>query len=296
MAKGDDGCLKGCAIGCAGILVLALGASAFGYYKFVRPVQVSLERVAEMNEESGELDRRLEELDVTYEYEAPEDAAAVVLEEEDVERYLAVRSAVADELAAFVEAREGFEDRMEPEEGEEGGFPGFRALFSAMFASFDELSRTKLELQRAALEALESQRMSPRELETLLGLVEWRFLGRDEASFFGLSPDGREMLLQQQRALRASRRMLGFAERFNAEVEGRSAEELRAEIERFRRQISVLQDGAGGNRELHRRTRAVLEEHRGALQELGTEGLDVLATLTEQELEEAPLERLELGR
>lgn len=293
MARGDDGCLKGCAIGCAGLLVLALGASAFGYYRFVRPVQVSLERVSEMRAESADLGRRLEELDVTYDDDLSGDLDEVVLEETDVERYVDVRSAVADELAAFLEAREGFEDGMEMDDGE---FPGVRALFSTMFTGFEELARTRLDLQRASVEALEAQRMSPRELETLLGLVEWRFLGRDEASFFGLSPDGRDLLLQQQRALRASRRMLGLAERFGAEVEGRSAEEIRADVERLRRQISVLREGAEENRELSRSTRAVLEAHRGALERLGSEGLDVLATLTEQEVEEPPVETLEVGR
>lgn len=293
MARGDDGCLKGCAIGCAGLLVLALGASAFGYYRFVRPVQVSLERVSEMGAESDELSRRLEELDVTYDDELSGDPDEVVLEEADVERYVAVRSAVADELAAFLEAREGFEDRMELDDE---GFPGVRALFSTMFTGFEELARTRLDLQRASVEALEAQRMSPRELETLLGVVEWHFLGRDEASFFGLSPDGRDLFLQQQRELRASRRMLGLAERFGAEVEGRRAEEIRADVERLRRQLSVLREGADENRELRRSTRAVLEEHRSALEQLGSEGLDVLATLSEQEVEEPPVETLDVGR
>lgn len=293
MAQGNDGCLKGCLIGCAGLFVLALGAGAFGYYKFVRPVQVSLQRVAAMEEESDDLRGRLEALNATYAYEASEEPAEVVLDRDDMERYLAVRSAVADELAAFVGARESLEASAEPE-GE--GLGVFREMFSAMFSGFEEMVRTRVELQRASVEALEAQRMSPRELETLLDLVEWRLLGRDEAAFFGLPPTGREVLLQQRRTLRTSQVALGFAERFEAEIDGRNAREIRADIDRIEKEIAALREGARENRDLDRRTRAVLENRRAALEAFEAQGVDVLATLTEEEVMEPPVEEMMGGR
>lgn len=292
MAEGNDGCLKGCLIGCAGLLVLALGAGAFGYYKVVRPVQVSIQRFAALEEQSDSLRGQLEALNRAYAYEVPEEPAAVVLDGDDVERYLAVRSALADEVAAFVEARQGLEESVEPE-GE--GLAMFREMFGAAFAGYEETARTRVELQRAAVEAFEEQRMSPRELETLLGLVEWRFLGRDEAAFFGLPPTGREVLLEQRRMLRTSRMALRFAERFEAEIDGRSASEIRADIDRTEKEIAALQEGARENRDLHSRTRAALDEHRAALEQLEADGIDVLATLTERDVMEPPVKGMTGG-
>lgn len=291
MAQGDDGCLKGCLIGCAGLLVLALAAGAFGYYKVVRPVQLSFERVTTLEAQSDSLRGQLEALNRAYAYEAPEEPGAVVLDGDDVERYLAVRSALADELAGLMEAREGLEESVAPD-AEAEGFAMFREMFGAAFAGYEETARGRVELQRAAVDALEEQRMSPRELETLLGLVEWRFLGRDEAAFFGLPPTGREVLLEQRRTLRTSRIALRFAERFEAEIDGRSASEIRADIDRIEKEIAALQEGAGENRDLHRRTRAALDEHRAALEQLEVEGIDVLATLTEQDVMEPPMEEI----
>lgn len=294
MAQGNDGCLKGCLIGCAGLLVLALAAGAFGYYKVVRPVQLSLERVTTLEAQGDSLRGRLEALNRAYAYDVPAQPAEVVLDEEDVERYLAVRSALADELATFVEAREGLEQSMAPE-AEVEGFAMFREMFGAAFSGFEETARTRVELQAAAVEAFEEQEMSPRELETLLGLVEWRFLGRDDAAFFGLTAERRDLLLEQQRMLRTSRVALRFAERFEAEIDGRSALEIRRDIGRIETEIAVLRESAAQNRDLHRRTRAVLEEHRATLEELDAGGVDVLATLTEREIMEPPIDDVVKG-
>lgn len=289
MAEGQSGCLKGCAIGCAGLTVLVFAAVAFGYFRFVRPVHVAVQRVSEMDAESAEIARRLRELDETYGYAAPDDPSEVALDEGDVERYLAVRREVSEELEAFVRARESVEDYLGLEEG---GPPGFREIFSALFDGYEEMARTRLELQRASLAALEAEEMAPGELETLLGLVEWRFLGRDEAAFLGLPPAGRELLIREQRALRSGRMMLGFAEVLGVEMDGRDAPEIRAEIERIRQEISTLREEAGGDRVLHPRTRSVLRGHRAALRAFRARGVDVLATLSEQGVEEAPLERI----
>lgn len=287
MAKGDDGCLKALLIGCGGLLVLALAAGAFGYYRVVRPMQERVVRVGEMQEESVELQARLEELNTTYAYEPPEDPAEVVLDEEDVERYVAVRSALSDEVVDILEAGRIVGEGPEPEDV---GLSEIGGMFSNMFGSFEATAESRLALQREALEALEAQRMSPRELRSLLALVEWRFLGRSSAAFLGLPSDERGLVLDHMARLRDARRALALAERYNAEIDGETAEELRADVERIETQISVLEDRAGTSRELHPETSELLEEHRADLEGLAARGLDLLATLTEQEVEEPPQE------
>ena len=285
MAQGDDGCLKGVLIGCAGLLVLLLGAGVFGYYKVVKPMTLRVERMAEVQDESTELRQRLEELNATDGFEAPEDPSETVLDAEDVERYLAVRSAVHDELQAFLQVGRQIEGEVTPTDG---GFSQVGEMFGTFFRGFEETAEARLALQRAALEALEAQEMSPRELAFLLGLVEWRFLGRPAASFFGLSDFERDLYLETRLELMAARRTLTFAERFGAEVNGQDAEQLRARVERLEERLAGFEGEAEDARELHPRTEGLLEERREALESFDPGGVHVLATLTEQEVSQPP--------
>ena len=287
MAQGDEGCLKGVLIGCAGLLVLLLAAGAFGYYKVVRPMTDRVERMAEVQEESTELRQRLEELNATHDFDVPEDPSEAVLDADDVDRYLAVRSALTDELEAFLQVGRQIEGEVT---AGEGGFSQIGEMFGSFFRGFEETAQARLALQRAAVDALEAQEMSPRELAFLLHLVEWRFLGRPEAAFFGLSEFERDLYLETRLELMAARRTLTFAERFDAEVNGQDVEELRARVVRLEERLTGFEGEAEGTRELHPRTRALLEEHREALEDPGPEGIFVLATLTEQEVTGPPVE------
>ncbi len=122
------------------------------------------------------------------------DLATLVLTAADVDRYLAVRRALAPHLARRVEA----ESADQPPAGL------LDTLRSTVGISREIARRAEEEarLLETAVATLASQQMSPGELADLTALIEWRFLRREEALPLGLAPFERRELLNYRQQLR----------------------------------------------------------------------------------------------
>lgn len=192
---------------------------------------------------AGELER----LDQRHPWTRGEDLARVDLTPADLERYLRVRRGLEPAIERLTRQRREANLRMV--QHYEGGSTQrmFRDLFMPL--PYEELSTYQADFRQAVLDALERERIGPRELTNLLALVEWRFLRRDEAMALGLPEFHRADLMTARMVIEEGEETTGHA-RWN----------------RQRQKLASFEKQAGESVGLAPATKALLEGRRADLE------------------------------
>lgn len=280
MAKGKGGCLKGCAIGCLLILVVVLAAAGFLWFRYLAPMKAAMENAEALMSENREIRGQIAELDATYGYTSPEDLSTVVVSQPDLDRYVAVRTAVQDEAAHLAATEDSVLARFEMREGAE---PHPMDLIKGIFGAVKDIepwAEANNALLKAAAQNLQEQEMGPAELRDLMAIVEWRFLGREEAVFLGLPPELGQDLVGKRKALAMAEWALATQTTYGGD-EGQISE-MESRVADLREEIAQLEAQARENRGLAPATQQLLVKERGRLETLDAAGLSYIGTITEE--------------
>lgn len=212
-----------------------------------------LEATTAAQQQLDEAHRALDALDRQHPWPHRGGLDAVVLTEDDVARYARVRAAVAPALRAVAEAHRALE---EPDEG--------------AIADYAAATRGAIEAQSLLCTtlagALAEQQLGPTALRHLIELVEWRWLGREDALVV-VVPERYRLAWLGDRRLAA-----------------RPGGVERAQVEQARERLADRRAEAEAARALHEDTRARLESRRADLADGGEAGLAVLAAALDPSL------------
>lgn len=263
----------GLTVGCF-LLVIAccvgtclLGQAAFG------DLFGKLQHAEEQQALARAAEDRIDTVELEFPPRIPEDVATAELTDEDVSRYLRVRTALQPQAKAFQDVIAG----AAPVGG--GALGVARSVVGMLGASLEAASARK-ELLVAAEPALRAEGMGPTDLSRLAEIVEWRFLQRPEALFLGL-PEGerrqyQQMLLEEQMIAAWTSGEVPPGLKVNDRTKREAEDELRA----LRERIAAMQQRARQATALSGATLAVLQARRADLEALQPDGLQAMAPLT----------------
>lgn len=232
-----------------------------------------IQRAEEQQALARAAEERIEIIDLEFPPRLPSDVALAELTDDDVSRYVRVRTALAPQAAAFQTVVDG---AVPKSSGTLGVARGVVGLIGASL----EAGEARKDLLIAAEPALRAEGMGPTDLARLAEIVEWRYLQRPEALFLGLPEAERKQLLQ----MRMEEAMLSaWAESDSPpglRVNNRTKEDAVGDLAGLRERIAVLEERARGTTALSGTTLAALQPRRGDLESLSPAGLQALAPLT----------------
>lgn len=257
----------GCAVGCLVLVALLAGGLGLVYHRVGKPAARAVEDAERVEQEAAAAARELARLDEVHPSPWPDGSADVVLADTDVDTYVSLRRALAPPLHALESARGEVARRVAEAESREA--PTLAdVLGSAVGDLVGEVTAAEAhrDLLVAAVPALEEQGLGHGAAVQLAEIIEWRFLGLDDAWVLGLPEWRREEAYRLRRELRWLS-VAGAAARggLQVQVDGAGPEERRAEV---RRRLDELRSEAESRRQLREDTRERLEARRAELQAL----------------------------
>jgi len=252
-----------CGLGCVFVVALLAGLSWLGWVRVGRPLQESITDMAAAREETAAAEADLARLDRQSPPAEVEDASARDLSAADVDRYVAVRQALAAPLSGVASAWEGLVSELAPA----GDGHELREILGTALGAVQgsaRLASARRDLLVAAVAVLEREGLGPTEALAVAELVEWRFLGRAEALPLAL-PEWRRSEVWD---LRLETAMLEAWAKgsVRVQVDGQDPERALAD---GRQRLAEIEREAEQRRELSPTTRAALEARRAELVALG---------------------------
>jgi hypothetical protein len=263
----------------ASVVIFAVSAGILAEKFFLKGVRERAGRMQELHQRAAGLGKEIAALEETYPCRPCAGPPAVDLREEDVDRYLAVRAALAPHLASLEEVAQEHARKLLSL-----GPQGTTSIADMLSMAKDPLEATKiytacLPLLEEALVVLQRHEMGPRELTRLAGMIEFGFLGREEAAWLTLTPEDRESYWSVRSYL-ALKQLMVRAERMKPQwMQGGDLKEHEDEVEQYRPQVAYLERRARAGGILSEATRDVLEHRRPELEALSPDGVRWLGAL-----------------
>lgn len=189
-----------------------------------------------------------------------DDLARVDLSAAELDRFLRVRRRLEPTLREH--------DRLRRQNAAEGRATQRNPLLASSTISrlYKEWMAAEAVLVRTVVEELAREGMGPKELDSLIALVEWRFLHRGEALIFGLPEYARADLVEARESLRPGPATEGLA----------GNEEYQTHLARMRAKAADLEQRASAALALSPSTLQLLESRRPDLERLDSSGLTSL--------------------
>ena len=225
-------------------------------------MQMGTQELVESSERIESLRAEIEGFDKRHPWTRGNDLAKLDLTAADLDRYLRVRREL--EPAARQLQRQRREAASEMEEWAEND--GISRALNPSSPFVDQYAADASFLQ-AVRDALDRERMSPRELMDLLAVTEWRFLRRPEAMALGLPDFHHGDWLQARTLSEAGVEPTGDAQ-YDRQQE-RAVQQARAKLASFEQQAAASAD-------LSPATQALLDARRAELERLDPKALPVL--------------------
>ena len=276
--------LLGCSLGCA-LLVLCFcgGAFVLGYFG-VKPIAEQGQKAEEAQKAGAAAMAKLRSQDEAMPAKLPEDVADAVLTDEDVARYVRVRTELAPQLER-VAATEATLVAPTPESfGAKPSVGGIFGGIKGMMAGMAEAHAANSALLEAAAPVLQREGLNTTDLSRLAEIVEWRYLNRPEALALGLPAFRRADLLGTRQELRmmeawSSEKAEGWKSRGPGKDPQHRAEDR---IPGLKKRIEEMEAEARANVTLADATRSALDAHRAELEALAPGGVLSIAPLSEE--------------
>ena len=274
---GGNKILIGCGVGCGILLLLALVAGGIAYVKLVKPMVDKGKAMEEASKANEEALAELRRIDESVQSSIGEDLASAQLAASDVDTYIELRGALADEAEAAAAARNRMAEALGGE-GLSGGNPmAMIGMMMDFIGSATDYQIARGALLQAAVPELEAAGVSPTEFARLVEMIEWRFLQRPEALTTALTADERNDWTRSQIGMAFAQTILRASE-----GQGNTAQ-FERNLEQAQERLDELEAAAAERTGLSAETRNVLEARRAELQALPGSGLGDLASLTDSQ-------------
>ena len=227
-------------------------------------MQMGTQELIDSSRRINLLRTEIEGFDKRHPWTRGNDLAKLDLTAADLDRYLRVRLEL--EPAAQQAERQRREIRKRMEEWYEGTDDGFAQALNPSSPFVDEYAADASFLQ-AVRDALDRERMSPRELMDLLAVAEWRYQRRPEAVSLGL-PDFHRGDWLQARVLSET----------GAEASGNAQYDRQQEraVRQARAKLASFEQQAAASAALSPATKALLDDRRAEMERFDPKGLPVL--------------------
>jgi hypothetical protein len=260
--------LIGVGIGCGGLLLLALIAVVAGGFWVKGKVEGVAEEMAQDAEKAKQQEQRAAELDKKYAFDAPPKGQPVRLTEARLQDYFAVRAALKPALTELEEKSKKFQQA-----------EGQPAEIAQAFKAFGAVTGMVAEVRRRWVDALEKQKMSPREFHAITAAVYGSHMG----DAMGKARQGQREMLEQ---LAAGLKEQVKDERLPAELR----EQMRQQLAQVQKQIAALPppDAVPSDvQKIYTANLALLERYKQQLEQDSTQGLDLILIGGGEELDRA---------
>jgi hypothetical protein len=275
---GNNKILIGCAVGCGLLLLLVLVAGGLAYVKLIKPIADQAAAMEEANKANAEARAELDRLDQANAPSIGEDLGAAQLAASDVDSYLDLRAALADEAEAAAAAKAAFHASFDVSGLAEGNPLAMFGMMGDLFKTATAHQQARGELIQAAARELDAAGMSPTDFERMLVIVEWRFLQREEALTTALTADERADWLGAEFSGAFAGAILDAAA---GQAGAGDTAQLERQLEDAQERQDELRAAAAERTALSAATTAVLEARRAELQALPARGLEDLGSLTD---------------
>lgn len=247
----------------AAVIVVVVLVAAYGMRQ--ARMQMGTQELLESHQRIQSLRAEIEGFDKRHPWTRGGDLAKLDLAAADLDRYLRVRRELEPATQQAQRQRREIEKRME-EWAREGPEDGIAQALAPSSPYVDQYAADAAFLQ-SVRDALDRERMGPRELMDLLAVAEWRYLRRPEAVPLGLPDFHHGDWLQARTLSEAGAEPTGDAQ-LDRQQE-RAVGQARAKLASFEQQAAASVD-------LSPATKALLDGRRAELERFDSKGLPVL--------------------
>jgi hypothetical protein len=274
----------GCGIGCLVLIVLVVIAGGAFWMKVGSPMVKNIKRMEQVQGEIKKARADVVALETSYATGRFRQPDTVELAAVDLDKYIRIRKALQPHLEAAAQAEETAVSRFDFEGSEPPGMGEMMGMAFGTIGGLVEVSDAHLNLLKESWAVLYPESMAPSDMADLAALIEWRFLGREEAMALSLPPEECKQLVDMRKYLRMNEGFLNLSQRSGGQVKvsGQDTAELERSVERMRENVAALEERARSATSLSAQTRVLLESRRYELEALGTEGIEFLGLLTQE--------------
>jgi hypothetical protein len=268
----------GCTLGCFALVVLVCGGGALATYLFVKPFVAMGKGMQESEEKATKVMVDVARLDREHPATIPADVATATLTNDEVDRYLRIRSKLQATLGKLDETSSKLPFEQLENLSEKPKLSDILHASTGMLSTAAAASAAHADVLEAADLALEAEKASPTDLARLTEIVEWRFLGRPSAIALGLPELERHAFFRAQFKVRMLEALLAMPQDAHGR-EGRRADR-ESELAGARKELEAFETEARQHAVLSPATAQVLEARRADLEAFTSESISVLSPLS----------------